>query len=400
MADLWKLTRFSKTETLPVLVRSGTVDAATYFSTEQDVQNESRANFFKIAHIYKSVKATTPIDVVNNFQWTKTPGSGRVDTPKITLIEKRLLLNSNVANIANSVFAGGESVASFFGGTAVATLQAGVAGGAQNARNLSNILSEKGNESSTSEKILTQTKQAILKGASEVLNSFADNYQSFQLGNPVLNPYDFLYATEKTGFEYVFPYMSNAYADNSISFTDDNDNSILGGISDIAGGFASGVAGIAGAIKPGTYIEKAKQFSMGSKGRTISFKFPLLNTGTFDDILLNWQLIYGLIYQNRPGRVTRAIIDLPVIYEAKIPGMVYMPFSYISNLSVNFLGSRRTVSIKVPIGDFNSGSTTFNAIIPDAYEVNITLEGMNEETRNFLYTNVVNTPVSVNGEQS
>jgi hypothetical protein len=134
---------------------------------------------------------------------------------------------------------------------------------------------------------------------------------------------------------------------------------------------------------------------MGDSGRTVNIKFPLLNTGQFSDILKNWQLIFGLIYQNRPGRVTRSIIDVPVIYEVYSQGVIYMPYAYISSLSVNFLGSRRTINLEVPIG-FNPGenSTIMNTIVPDAYEVNITLRGLNEETRNFLFTSVTKSPVT------
>jgi len=62
-----------------------------------------------------------------------------------------------------------------------------------------------------------------------------------------------------------------------------------------------------------------------------------------------------------------------------------MPYAYISNLSINFVGSRREMSLPSPFGP-----STLNTIIPDAYIVNITLTGLNEETRNFIYTSVAN----------
>ena len=58
-----------------------------------------------------------------------------------------------------------------------------------------------------------------------------------------------------------------------------------------------------------------------------------------------------------------------------------MPYAYISSLSVKFLGSRRLLKIQAPI---NNG-ISFQTIIPDAYEVNITIEGLNDETKNFIY---------------
>jgi hypothetical protein len=54
------------------------------------------------------------------------------------------------------------------------------------------------------------------------------------------------------------------------------------------------------------------------------------------------------------------------------------------------------MKIQVPVG-LNPGekSITIETIIPDAYEVTITLTGLNDETRNFLYTNVTKGPVTV-----
>jgi hypothetical protein len=76
--------------------------------------------------------------------------------------------------------------------------------------------------------------------------------------------------------------------------------------------------------------------------------FPLLNTGTYEDIKRNWQLIFGLIYQNKPGRINRNLLELPVIYEFYIEGMAYMPYSYISQIQVDFIGNRRTMDIDIP----------------------------------------------------
>ena len=56
------------------------------------------------------------------------------------------------------------------------------------------------------------------------------------------------------------------------------------------------------------------------------------------------------------------------------------------------------MNISVPIQTGSSDSTVLNTIIPDAYEVSITLNGMNEETRNFLYASVQSSPVTVNGK--
>ncbi len=165
----------------------------------------------------------------------------------------------------------------------------------------------------------------------------------------------------------------------------------------MAAGVAQGLAGIANVLKPGTYIEKSQQFQMGQKGRDLSFKVPLLNTLNASDISTNWQLIFGLIYQNRPGRISKSIIDQPVIYEVNLPGVAHMPYAYISKLSVNFLGARRTMKLQVPVSD-ESGTNigVIETTVPDAYELDITVTGLNEETRNMLYANITKSKLTVN----
>ena len=141
---------------------------------------------------------------------------------------------------------------------------------------------------------------------------------------------------------------------------------------------------------------------MGSTGRDLTFTVPLLNTGTFDDVRRNWQLIFGIVYQNRPGRVSKSIIDQPVIYEIHLPGVAYMPYAFISNLSVKFLGNRREMELDVPImNEGTSGGVANNigkirTVIPDAYELSITVSGLNEETRNFIYASVKKDKLTVN----
>jgi hypothetical protein len=401
---LWTLNRTSDDQVLPFLVRSTS-------SLNQEGIN-SLGTGLTPSRIYSSndsIQALDPINVVTDFEWTKSPKDSRGNTPSITLIEKRLLMNSNVANLANSVLASAAGISNLIGyGNIDQQVEAGTASLIKFGGQVKNLATPNGNgvtnqiiDQSQNNSLLVKALQGRVSGdttAGQVIGNklitVGKYASSFQLGNPVLRPYNFLYATELTGFIYYLPYFSNSYNENANQFGAGESN-LLSGLTEIASSFASFASNIQGFLKPGTYIETAKQFNMGDSGRTVNIKFPLLNTGQFSDILKNWQLIFGLIYQNRPGRVTRSIIDVPVIYEVYSQGVIYMPYAYISSLSVNFLGSRRTINLEVPIG-FNPGenSTIMNTIVPDAYEVNITLRGLNEETRNFLFTSVTKSPVT------
>jgi hypothetical protein len=411
MADLWKLIRKDdRNQTVPVLLPA---------SSAPNVQSDDLADIYSVSRLYEGVNASSVIDVVNKFPWTNSPESSRLDTPTIQLIEKRLLMNSVLTNLANSIFTTADSGSSFFGTGARSALQQAInAGPAGVATFLRTPPPPPENSSSTANqqgfvgKLISETAQATIGAINSVrgseggvkiadaLENISQLYSSFQLGNPVLSPYDFLYSTEKTGFVYDLPFLSqNNFNTTSTSFGESKSGNLLAGsITNIFSELARSSTALVGTIKPGTYIEQAKQFSMGESGRTVDISFPLLNTKKFEDIALNWQLIFGLIYQNRPGRVTRSIIDMPVIYEVNCPGVVYMPFAYIRSLSIDFIGNRREVKINVPVGDqARGGSTVLTTIVPDAYQININVEGLNDETRNFLYASVTQSPVTVGG---
>ena len=172
-----------------------------------------------------------------------------------------------------------------------------------------------------------------------------------------------------------------------------------------AGAFVEGtrglVEGLASAMnikEPGTYIEKPKFYQFDDSGDDVTVSFPLLNTGhaTYQDVIRNWQFIYLLVYQNRPVRFTRDLIEPPVIYEVSLPGFKYMPYAYISKLEVQFQGSRRPMQmVYKDESSLGQANNVVNTIIPDGYNVQITLKGLVAETRNFLYTSLNADPVSV-----
>jgi len=221
------------------------------------------------------------------------------------------------------------------------------------------------------------------------MNAVADDYENFG-DNSVLTPYNGLYRLEKTGFKYIFPYLDDNYRELETSLGDAGQQNIISDALSKVNDMGSQAAGALFALRPGVYIEEAKQFAMTQDGRSITVTFPLLNTGSYEEISRNWQLLYGLVYQNRPGRITKTLVDIPVMYEAFIEGMLYMPYSYITGIKVDFLGNRRTMGINLPVvgSDGDGAGKKINTVIPDAFNVTITLRGLNDETRNFLYESI------------
>ena len=382
MSNLWNL-QFGGTAALPILTRG---DSRLTDSTT-DIKDLTNLGIYGD----QSSQVKDPINVVNDFPWTNSPKSSRDDVPKLQMIEQRIVLNSTVTNMVYSALASVDNISSL-GNTAQGLTDRFFAkedpedatASAKAADEATTTAEEQANKSK-----LREAFEAVMQGG---------YFKTFD--SEVLRPYEGLYATEYTGFNYYFPYLEDSYRDITNQFGEGEGN-ILTPIANLASDAAS-MTNILNVVKPGTYIEKSKQFTMGDTGRQLSFTIPLLNTGSFEDVRRNWQLIFGLVYQNRPGRVSKSIIDQPVIYEIHLPGVAYMPYAYISNLSVKFLGNRREMEFDVPImNEGVSGGTSSNignikTVIPDAYEISITVTGLNEETRNFIYASVKKDKLTVN----
>lgn len=366
--DLWSL-KFGKDNTIPVLIRAGT----STNSENLNLQNNEVYN-----KLNGGDTPYIPISIVDDFQWTKSPKSSRIDVPSLSLKEKRIIKNSTVTNLAYSV-------------NATADL----------AKTLSDKIKQGDfvffNEDAIKEGSILESTTNLVKGGAATISDTLEATQSLisekLLGtqtfkSTVLQPYNGLYSVESTGFQYIFPFLNDEYRSMMTQMGGDQEN-IFSTLQRTAIGAAQQAAGAAFALRPGVYIEESQQFQMSQEGRSIDITIPLLNTGSYDDIIQNWQLIFGLTYQNRPGRITKNLVDIPVLYEAFVEDVLYMPYAYISNLAVNFLGNRRTMEIFVPVeGNSEESKLKIEATIPDAYEIRLTLRGLNDETRNFIYESI------------
>jgi hypothetical protein len=353
------------------------------------------------------------IDVVNGFYWTTSQQSSRQDVPYGMIKEKRLKNNALIAQIAYYT-----AIASEKGGTLLGRASnlisnskafSGPLGGS-----LSNIAGRLfsgagqklvGAASSFGKGVFgTGILQALTgKSAEGIIGSLTGELAS----SDVLAPYEGLYLTEDTKFVYKFPYFDNQLLALQNAFGSDDSilkSSAAGAIVGAAEAAVNQVVGLMGFNEPGVYIEKPKSFKFADGGDTITFNFPLINTGwsTFEDVQKNWQLIYLLTYQNRPNRRTRDLIDPPCLYEVMVPGVKYMPYAFISRMNVNFLGARRSYYINIPSA--GGGTSKIQTIIPDAYDISISFTSLIGESQNFLYhmlyenqnkVNVNNGPVGI-----
>ena len=391
-------------EGAPRLVKPGTSSSNQSLESKQYIAAESK-DFFTI-------------DVVREFQWSTTPPSGRQEVPVVNFREKRLKTNSLMAQAAyySATFAGVTNdavnklgnaspaiksmVGAIAGGMGAGSISQaaglgatgsllgklfGAAGGAA-VSNINGITSS-----------VTDLADALGKAGLSEIDSLppeiANAISIPSLNSSVLRPYEGLYLTEDTKFCYSFPYLENGpnYVENMFGDQDEAFSGkvphvpSLGSIMKEFRTSTQAMAALTNITQPGVYIEKPKFFQFNDKGEEITFSFPLINTGhsTWQDVRKNWQLLFMLIYQNRPNRRSRDLIDPPCLYEVNIPGIKFMPYAYISNLSIEFIGNRRQQLLDIPGVD---GSVlNIATIIPDAYQVNITVTGLVSEAQNMLF---------------
>lgn len=205
-------------------------------------------------------------------------------------------------------------------------------------------------------------------------------------GMSFLEPYYDLYLRTPTTFQYKMPYFTTKRniktASWDANFSGTGVNAITeiptAGIEFIAS-FGAGIPIFGALNEPGLYIERGKYYQPRHGADSIEFSFPLLNTLRKESIQKNFDLIWLLFFQNSSYRTTKANIQPPCLYEVLIPGITYMMYAFISNITVEYLGTRRRISLKNP----GSGKS-IDTIVPEAYNVKITINSMTTDSGNLM----------------
>ena len=215
-----------------------------------------------------------------------------------------------------------------------------------------------------------------------------------------LEPYQDLYQLKSTGFEYRFPFIEenfrviqNNWAGPEVS------SSTVGKAYKTIKSKTMNLATDAAMLfnEPNAFIEEAKQYQHDRDGSPFNVKFALSNTGTYDDVIRNWHLTYLLLYQNMPNRSSKVLIRPPVIYEVVIPGIMYQPLCSMSSVNVLYKGMQRKQKVTMSTLDLPStgrvagggggtpSTSSMNTIVPEAYEIDLTITPLVKETQNFLF---------------
>lgn len=224
-----------------------------------------------------------------------------------------------------------------------------------------------------------------IKKLQEKINKLIDNKEDTVLLNTdTLKSYIGIYLTKKTGFHYVLPYFGN----NSYSITNSwaqqaqQSTLVASNLVNQMMGAVDTAAGALNIFQPGTFIEKPRYFQYPTEGESITVTFPLLNTyNPYNNALpyqQNYELLWILAYQNKPYRTSFSRIIPPKIYTLTIPGVKYMPYCYISNMSIDFQGTVRNLDVTLPTGQ------AIKTPIPEAYNVSITFTSLLADIGNMM----------------
>ena len=323
------------------------------------------------------------IDIVKDFKWTKTKrGSvGRENTPTLDLQEFYVTVPAFFSNL---------NVAKQVVTTATAALGSvmdsavSIAGAGESVANVVHKAADAVVDGA--DRIVSEARKAF--GAQESATSFN--------GLKYLKAYEHLYGVKRSNFIYKLPYLEDKY-----KTVNNNWGEGEGKLNQATQNTVNAISQAFSFAVPGVGIDYAKSFKYSDSGPRHTISFFLDNTKDSDytgpNYETNFRLIYLLLYQNMPNKLNRLALVPPVIYRAKVPGMFSYRYCYLQSINVDMIGVRRTKTIPNFITTENNKS--IEVVIPEGYEISMTLVSLVPETQN-LYFDAVNNPVFSTEESS
>lgn len=302
------------------------------------------------------------IDIVSDFTWSASDVSDEIvkKMPKVMLVERRQELNSTISSALYYLNAAGS-----VGGNALSELQT----------KLNTLVTG------------TNANASVANAASNIasfIQSNATSASDAQLLSDSLRSYIGIYYTKPTGLRYVLPYLGDNIVDAQNSFAASaQEKTEIGSAIETAQAVVNEIAHTINLSQPGSYIERPKHYQYPTEGKSITVTFPLVNTYRRNNKIpyqQNYELIWILAFQNRPFRTSFSRIMPPKIYTLTIPGQEFFPYCYISNMTVNFNGTRRLLPVTLPTG------STVDAPIPESYIVSITFTSLLANIANTMIT--------------
>ena len=322
------------------------------------------------------------IDVVNDFSWYAGPKATPAalnKVPCVFLQEREQLLSSLVSGALYYLNASSRSISDVLQSDSIKSL-------------LGTVMTEENADS------LQGSVADTFQSLEAVLGGTASDQDLLKHHN--LKSLKGIYFTKPTGFYYRLPQYENQLGVQNSSAEGSDGNSIVVDAVTSAQGFVEDIASVVNLTQPGTYIEKPQYFNNPSTySKTVTF--PLANTirrGNVSPIQQNYELLWLLAFQNRPYKTSFTRTPPPKIYTVSVPGQYSMPYAYISNMSVEFVGTVRKTSVVVPSGNGEGtiGSKVVQTPVPEAYQVSIEFSSLISDYGNQMISDAFNTSINDN----
>ena len=322
------------------------------------------------------------IDVVNDFSWYAGPKATPAalnKVPCVFLQEREQLLSSLVSGALYYLNASSRSISDVLQSDSIKSL-------------LGTVMTEENADS------LQGSVADTFQSLEAVLGGTASDQDLLKHHN--LKSLKGIYFTKPTGFYYRLPQYENQLGVQNSSAEGSDGNSIVVDAVTSAQGFVEDIASVVNLTQPGTYIEKPQYFNNPSTySKTVTF--PLANTirrGNVSPIQQNYELLWLLAFQNRPYKTSFTRTPPPKIYTVSVPGQYSMPYAYISNMSVDFVGTVRKTSVVVPSGNGEGtiGSKVVQTPVPEAYQVSIEFSSLISDYGNQMISDAFNTSINDN----
>ena len=323
-------------------------------------------------------------DIIRGFDWT-TSNVNQIynDVPYILLQEFKIAANSQMASLITNAMLIPDVI-----GSSKASLEkfgAAVANKAKDTMKDNAFSNFMEGLKKTAGGISDKITDGINKGNKAMENFFSglDNTTDAWSDQTLAAMYKFLYIRKQTNRWYKFPYYTSSYYDIKNTFndtvTDDQKNDTLGNLMGEQGAAKvlkdiGSYTNITALTEPGSYVQRTQFYNFSTEGPEFNVTFYLYNTINEDAFVKNNIFLQTLIVQNTPHRHNRLLVDPPCIYECTIPGRGFYPYVYINSINVKYKGTQRIVG----------GDSGKQIIVPDAYEVNITLKSLTKEVNNFM----------------
>lgn len=325
------------------------------------------------------------VDVVEDYAWTLSPKEARVDVPYIYMKE---LVAKNGAELQRALYSAHALIDS-----------------------IKNV-GEKFGIKDVKKTVINSTKSIITKSADFIkdtipsVDNVADDI-TIKIKDAIdknsksnfdnikhLIPYDMLYNCDETGWRYKFPLFEDGVATSPQNTYGEESNTMWKYVADLAENankWGGGAVSAANTINNNMIrnTETPKIYGFNNQTPTINIKFPLINTIDEETAKRNYDLVQLLKYQSRPYRADKNTVLPTYIYEIIIPGFKYLPYAYIQNVDIKFQGVRRLMKTdyyieKGPDNTPGKISKNITVICPEAYDITITLQGLTNDTQNFM----------------